>query len=101
VGKCPKWCPPNSGGNQRGDSDQERIKPAYDPTIGRYIQSDPIGLAGGINTYVYVNGTPTTRIDPLGLLDRLVYEGGRLKGYDDFAKEFDVPAVSGPFVMVM
>ncbi len=39
----------------------------YDPTIGRYLESDPTGLEGGINPYLYANAAPTMFIDPLGL----------------------------------
>ena len=39
----------------------------YDPAIGRYIHSDPIGLRGGANTYAYVFARPLTAVDLLGL----------------------------------
>jgi uncharacterized protein RhaS with RHS repeats len=40
----------------------------FDPATGRYVESDPIGLRAGVNTYAYAHGDPALQIDPRGLL---------------------------------
>jgi RHS repeat-associated protein len=45
----------------------QNVNRDYDPAVGRYVESDPIGLAGGINTYVYVGDGPTQNWDSTGL----------------------------------
>ncbi len=54
----------------------------YEPGTGRYVQSDPIGLGGGISTFSYVKARPLNWVDPKGLAEEGPWhpEGGNAPG---------------------
>jgi len=47
----------------------------YDPTIGRFISPDPVGLVGDTNTYVFVSNSPPNATDPSGKIPIMEYLG--------------------------
>jgi RHS repeat-associated protein len=49
---------------------------AYDPTLGRWLNRDPIGEDGGFNLYGYVRNNPVNGVDPLGLQSQTYYVPG-------------------------
>ena len=44
----------------------------YSPALGRFLQTDPIGIAGGANVYDYAGGDPVNGVDPSGLACRVI-----------------------------
>jgi RHS repeat-associated protein len=65
----------------------------YEPAIGRYVESDPIGLRGGANTYSYVKNNPLRFLDPRGLevtWKGSVSTGGLTAGFGGMLLHFDL-----------
>lgn len=52
---------------------------AYSPTLGRFMQVDPIGYSDGMNIYKYVGNDPINSIDPLGLSQTKMCTGSRIQ----------------------
>ncbi|WP_241236736.1 RHS repeat-associated core domain-containing protein [Xanthomonas arboricola] len=80
----------------------------YDAAAGRYGQSDPIGLSGGINTYSYVSGRPVTSLDFLGLESpgsfnnggyRMSWENGAKRLPDYFKVQAELYVFSGSLTL--
>jgi RHS repeat-associated protein len=54
----------------------------YNPYIGRFLQTDPVGYGNGINWYHYCSNNPLNWVDPSGLLAVAFYDGNDLGGGD-------------------
>ncbi|MCA1748504.1 MAG: hypothetical protein LC634_02865, partial [Sphingomonadales bacterium] len=46
----------------------------YSPTLGRFMQTDPIGYEDGMNLYAYVGNDPMNASDPTGMMSRCAFK---------------------------
>lgn len=72
----------------------------YDPQTGRYVESDPIGLAGGTSVYGYAGADPVILADASGLFTLNVLDDrwDTVPKLDDYPNTY-IPLLSGPFVL--
>ena len=66
----------------------------YDPRIGRFMQTDPIGVSGGVNLYGYVGGDPVNFRDPLGLKNCPIEDPSCVETPESASKPEEPPADS-------
>jgi len=66
----------------------------YDPDTGRYVSADPIGLAGGMDLYAYVQNGPINWSDPKGM--RLTPEPGVGYNGPEMPRPNNLPGDKGP-----
>jgi RHS repeat-associated protein len=62
---------------------------AYSPVLGRFLQTDPIGMAGGINLYAYTGNDPVNLDDPLGLDSDISHKPIFVWGHAPVSAELD------------